>query len=68
MIGPKQNALMHKFQKVNLMTNSQLLSRLGKQEPTAFSDDGGSVLDANKTHQLSDLLNNNNNFENESTE
>lgn len=68
MIGSKNNALMHKFQKVNLMTNSQLLSRLGKQEPTAFSDDGVSVLDSNKTHQLSDMLNNNNNFENESAE
>lgn len=68
MIGSKNNALLHKFQKVNLMTNSQLLSRLGKQEPTAFSDDGGSVLDSNKTHQLSNMLNNNNNFENESAE
>lgn len=68
MIGPKNNALLHKFQKVNLMTNSQLLSRLGKQEPTAFSEDSGSVLDANKTHQLSNMLNNNNNFENESAE
>lgn len=68
MIGSKKNALNHKFQKVNLMTNSQLFSRLGKQEPQSFSDDGSPVIDANKTHQLSDLLNNNNNFENDPTE
>ena len=62
MIGNEKIAQMHRFRKVNLMNNKELLSRLGQEMPQNFSDDKSSVLDPNKTHSLSnfDSINNKN--------